>query len=103
MVWNHSGRPRLSERIRRFFTRPESGGVLKSAVPMGIAGLALALAVVLVYRADLHGAGRTVLLLLSSALLINPGVRSRRGDRAPRATSSRSSHRASLQPDNAPI
>ena len=103
MIWNHSGRPRLSERIRRFFTRHVSGGALKLAVPMGIAGLALALAGVFVYRADLHGVSRTVLLLLSPALLIKPGVRSRRGDRAPRATPSRSTHRASVQPDNAPI
>jgi hypothetical protein len=103
MIWNQSGRPRLSERIRRFFTRPVSGRALKLAVPMAIAGLTLALAGVFVYRADLHGVGRTVLLLLSPALLINPSVRSRGGDRAPRARSSRSTHRTSLQPANAPI
>ena len=103
MIWNHSGRPRLSERIRRFFSRHVSDGAPKLAVPMGIAGLALALAAVFVYRADLHGVGPSVLLLLSPALLIKPGVGSRRGGRAPRPTSSRSIHRASLQPGNAPI
>ena len=103
MIWDHSGRPRLPERIRRFFTPQVSGGALKPAAAMAIAGLALALAGVFVYRADLQGAGGAVLLVLSPALLIEPGVRSRRGDRAPQATSSRPAHRPSLQPCNAPI
>jgi|tagenome__1003787_1003787.scaffolds.fasta_scaffold20971439_5 hypothetical protein len=103
MIWNHSGTPRLSERIRRFFTRHVSGGALKLAVPISSAGLALALAGVFVYRADLHGVGLAVLLLLSPALLIEPGLRSRRGDGAPRATSPQFTHRASLPPGNAPI
>src|SRR4051812_12205746 len=104
MIWNHNGRPRLSERIRRFFTRHVSRGALELAAPMGIAGLALALAAVFVYRANLHdGVRLTVLLLLSPALLIAPGLRSRRGDRAERATSPHSTHRASLLPGNAPI